>query len=105
MEFWRGASDNGQNELILLGRSVHQAKIKRIGGVGRPAARRYGGNQYRGGVGEDSNPKKEEEAEVQEIRERKKTMRTFSMVNKSQNAPHMPRAIRSKRKDMHNQER
>jgi len=50
---------------------------------------------------DDSDLDEEEEAVVDEIRERKRTMRTSSMVNKSQNAPRMPRAIRGKKKDTH----
>jgi len=52
---------------------------------------------------EESDLEEEEEAAVQAIRERKSTMRKMSHVNKSQNRPILPRAIRNRRIDKHDE--
>lgn len=53
-------------------------------------------------MGDDmSDLDEEEEAAVEAIRERKKQFRMMSHVNKSDNKPIMPRAIRGRAKDVH----
>jgi len=51
----------------------------------------------------DSDLEEEEQAAVQAIRERKNTMRKMNHVNKSQNRPILPRAIRNRRRDKHDE--
>jgi nucleolar GTP-binding protein len=50
---------------------------------------------------DESDLDEEEEAAVEAIRERKKEFRMMSFVNKSENKPMMPRAIRGRAKDKH----
>ena len=50
---------------------------------------------------DESDLDEEEEAAVEAIRDRKKQFRIFSHVNKSDNKPTMPRAIRGRAKDRH----
>lgn len=52
---------------------------------------------------EESDLEEEEEAAVTAIRERKQTLRKMSHVNKSQNRPILPRAIRNRRRDKHDE--
>lgn len=50
---------------------------------------------------DESDLDEEEEAAIEAIRERKAEMRMMSNVNKSENKPMMPRAIRGRMKDKH----
>jgi nucleolar GTP-binding protein len=53
------------------------------------------------GEDEDSELDEEEQAAVDAIRERKKTIKVMRLANKTQNKPMVPRAIRGRAKDKH----
>ena len=53
------------------------------------------------GEDEDSELDEEEQAAVDAIRERKKTIQVMRLANKTQNKPMIPRAIRGRAKDKH----
>ncbi len=54
------------------------------------------------GADNESDLDSEEEAAVEAIRERKKTIRMMSRVNQTQNKPILPREMRGRPKDKHN---